>query len=80
MLAGGVIILGALYGRTIVSDDDESLKDLVCKFREQFIEHFGTSQCEPIRDALPDEPKRCGGVVLSGVEMLMDLIEAYEAK
>jgi C_GCAxxG_C_C family probable redox protein len=77
VLGGGVIALGALYGREVVSEDDAELKKLICKFRDAFIARFGTSTCEPIRNALPDVEKRCCGVVQDGTRLLVDLIEAY---
>jgi C_GCAxxG_C_C family probable redox protein len=77
VLGGGVVALGALYGRQVVSDNDDELKELICRFRDAFIAHFGTSQCEPIRDAQPDIEKRCRPVVQDGTRLLVDLIEAY---
>ena len=76
-LGGGVVALGALYGREVVSEDDAELKELICKFRDAFIAHFGTSRCEPIRNAQPDVEKRCRGVVQEGTRLLVEVIETY---
>ena len=48
-LTGGVLILGALYGRTSPEEDDEECNRRVCAYRERFIEAFGTARCADLQ-------------------------------
>jgi C_GCAxxG_C_C family probable redox protein len=44
-LSGGVLVLGALYGRTHPDEDDAQCDRLICTYRERFVQEFGTSRC-----------------------------------
>ena len=77
VLGGGVIALGAMYGRADVSMDDKPLYEMICAFRDAFSAEFGETQCEPIRDAQPEAEKRCLGVVERGTRALVMVIEAH---
>lgn len=74
-LSGGVLLLGALWGRVSASEDDKRVYELAKRFREQFLEEFGETICEPLRDAQPEGEKRCGDVVERTVRILVTLIE-----
>ena len=74
-LSGGVMILGALWGRLSASEDDKRVYDLAKQFRERFVEEFGETICEPLRDTQPEAEKRCGAVVERTVRLLMAMIE-----
>jgi len=80
VVGGGTLILGALLGRISPDEDDDALYEMVCRFRDGFIEQYGTTQCEPVRDTMPDIEKRCLPVVLAGVEILLDLPDEANKK
>nr|MBC7245237.1 C_GCAxxG_C_C family protein [Chloroflexota bacterium] len=48
-LNAGVMIIGALYGRTRPGEDEAVARELAARFRERFLTTFGTTQCAPIR-------------------------------
>lgn len=74
VLAGVTLILGATRGRLEPTEDDGPLYDLLCRYRDRFIQEFGSSQCEAVRDTMPDIDKRCGPVVERGVRMLLEML------
>jgi C_GCAxxG_C_C family probable redox protein len=77
VLSGGVLLLGALYGRVDPEEDDKPLMELACQYRQQIIDRFGSSLCNPIRDTMPEElTKRCAEVVHEAARLLATLIEA----
>jgi len=75
VLSGGTMIIGALYGRLSSSVNDDRIRALACEFRERFIGLAGNSQCEAIRNSLPDQDKRCLPIVEGGTRILVDLLE-----
>jgi len=50
-LSGGTMIIGALYGRTSLDEDDAECNRLVSDYREQFLQRFGTTCCQELRDS-----------------------------
>lgn len=76
VLSGGVMLLGALWGRVDAGVDDKPLMALACQYRQQIIDRFGSSLCNPIRDTMPAElAKRCATVVTEATRALVTLIE-----
>ena len=49
-LFGGILIIGALYGRAMPYESDEICYKKSVKFREEFIKAFGGSSCQAIKD------------------------------
>jgi len=75
VLGGGTLLLGALWGRASSAENDDFVRNLVCRFREQFIATAGNAQCQAILDGLPDEKGRCLPIVIEGTRILVKLIE-----
>ncbi|MEA3408477.1 MAG: C-GCAxxG-C-C family protein [Chloroflexota bacterium] len=76
VLSGGVIILGALWGRVSSQENDDWIQDLTCQYRDAFMEaNGGVSTCEVIRESMPEENKRCLPIIQSGIRILVPLIE-----
>jgi C_GCAxxG_C_C family probable redox protein len=77
-LAGGVMAIGALYGRTDSSQNDEQAYALAKGYREAFVAAFGTTQCAPIREAYaqPDGSHGCDKVVAIAARALMEVLDA----
>jgi C_GCAxxG_C_C family probable redox protein len=45
----GVLLIGALHGRTSSKEDDSHCTQLTVEYRDRFIHQFGTTQCQAIR-------------------------------
>lgn len=48
-LSGGTLILGALYGRTAPDQDDSHCNEQISRYREAFLQRFGTTRCFDLR-------------------------------
>ncbi len=75
-LSGGILVLGALMGRTLPTENDEHLRDLVRLLRDRFQAAMGHTHCNPIRNTLPEEERPCGPLVEQGARLIVELIEA----
>ena len=75
-LAGGLMVVGALYGRTDAAQDDERSYELAKQYREAFLAEFGHTQCEPIREAFakPDGSHGCDVVVERAARALLGVL------
>ena len=49
-LSGGVLIIGALFGRARASESDERIYRISALYRNNFIDAFGSSICQEIRE------------------------------
>jgi C_GCAxxG_C_C family probable redox protein len=76
-LAGGVMVSGALYGRTDSSQNDEQAYELAKQYREAFLAEFGHTQCAPIREAFakPDGSHGCDKVVAIAARALLGVLD-----
>lgn len=48
-LSGGVLLIGALHGRTRPDEDDSQCMTLVSRYRERFVQELGTTHCGDLR-------------------------------
>jgi C_GCAxxG_C_C family probable redox protein len=48
-LSGGVLLIGALHGRTRPDEDDGWCMTLVSRYRERFAQELGTTHCGDLR-------------------------------
>jgi len=77
VLSGGVMVLGALWGRSVAGVNDDLVNDLACQYSQRFRQVLGDTACSPIRDSdWRSEELGCARVVRAGAEILIDLIEA----
>ena len=76
-LAGGLLVIGALYGRTDSSQDDTPCYERAKQYREGFLAEFGHTKCEPIRDAFakPDGSHGCDQVVERAARVLLGVLD-----
>jgi C_GCAxxG_C_C family probable redox protein len=65
-LSGGVLLIGALYGRTGADEDDSRCMQVASRYREQFVRAMGTTRCGELRAG------RCGS---SGTPLCATLAE-----
>ncbi|NQS91556.1 MAG: SUMF1/EgtB/PvdO family nonheme iron enzyme [Chloroflexi bacterium] len=77
-VSGAAIILGLLYGRTT---NDEALmircKRLISEQRDRFVQEFGTTVCQELRDAQfgADEDNPCSAMIAPAAFILLDILE-----
>lgn len=77
-LSGGVLVIGALFGRTKSDEDDRPAIDLAARYRERFLETFGYTECSALREKVVDVPGglgSCGKLVERAAIVLMDLLD-----
>jgi C_GCAxxG_C_C family probable redox protein len=80
-VSGATIIAGLIYGRTTA---DEALmircKRVISTHRDRFIEYFGVTRCQELRDAHfgADERNPCSAIIGPAAVMLIDLLREEE--
>ena len=76
-LSGGIMVIGGLYGRTDVTQDDQRSYDLAQQYREAFLTEFDHTQCQPVREpfAKPDGSYGCDQVVERAARILLNVLE-----
>ena len=80
-LSSGVMVIGALFGRTSLEEDDEPAVRLAQRYRDLFLETFGDTQCCELRDKVVYSPGglgSCGALVERAAGVLMALLEEAE--
>lgn len=80
VLSGGVMVLGALWGRVSSAENDRFVLDLTARYRERFVGVYGTATCEAIREIARSPEDGCLPVVLEGARILAELIEKARAE
>ncbi len=77
-VSGATIILGLLYGRT-TNDETKMVrcKRLISEQRDRFVQVFGTTVCQELRDAEfgADEENPCSALIAPAAFMLLDILE-----
>lgn len=75
-LSGGVLVIGALHGRTRSDEDDETAYDLAARFRDRFLAELGATQCAALREWIeaPGGPGTCAVVVEKAAALLLDVL------
>jgi C_GCAxxG_C_C family probable redox protein len=48
-LSSGVLLVGALHGRTTSEEDDGKCAEIAALYRQKFLEEFGSTRCQEIR-------------------------------
>ena len=78
-VSGAAILLGLLYGRT-TNEEDKMVrcKRLISEHRDLFVQEFGTTNCQQLRDAEygADERNPCSALIVPAAFMLLDILEA----
>jgi C_GCAxxG_C_C family probable redox protein len=75
-LSGGALLIGALYGRTDAGEDDTECQELVCSYRDRFVQELGTSLCFELRESgFGSEGKwPCSTLVERAARILMEVL------
>lgn len=79
---GGVIAVGYLFGRTEQGRDLDTASAIICEFRRQFIEAFGSTNCALILERLGEQEKfiKCKQLTGKATGMLSDILVQANSK
>ena len=74
--SAGVMIIGALYGRNSLDEDDLPAQRLATCYRERFAAELGTTHCGTLYDQVhaPGGLGSCSSVVEYAASILLDLL------
>jgi C_GCAxxG_C_C family probable redox protein len=75
-LSGGVLVISGLYGRDALDQDDRLALELAARYRTQFLDAFGETQCARLRDKIyaPDGLGSCAVLVEQAAQILLQLL------
>ena len=76
-LSGGVLIIGAIHGRTSPEEDDSLCAQLAAEYRQKFLQAFGTTKCQEIRDSGYGSDGRwpCSELVERAASILLEVLQ-----
>ena len=74
--SAGVMIIGALYGRNSLEEDDLLTQQMVTRYRERFVAELGTTHSGTLYDQVdaPGSPGTCSSVVERAAPILLELL------
>jgi len=75
-LSAGIMVIGGLYGRNTLEEDDSRALDLATRYRKRFLTELGQTQCSPLYERVhaAGGPGSCSFVVERAVRILLDLL------
>ena len=75
-LAGGVMLIGALHGRTRSDQDPSRCRGLAARYRERFLARFGTTKCIELWDRGygPQGRESCSILVERAIPLLLQVL------
>ena len=77
---GGLMVIGALFGRTATGANDAHCLDLTKKYRQRFTHHFRYLRCKDVRKnwiGKPGQPD-CAELTAQAAGILIDLLEEHK--
>ena len=76
-LSGGVMIIGALYGRTSLAESDLPALRLATRYRAQFAVEMGATRCGAVRERAHTQGGigSCALVVERAARILLELLD-----
>lgn len=79
-LAGGIIAIGYLRGRSKPGEDINEACSMASEFRKQFIEAFGSTNCKAILNSLGEQKNsiKCKQLTGKAAGMLAELLGNHE--
>lgn len=75
-LAAGVMLIGALHGRTRNGVDDSLCLQMTARYRNAFVAEFGDSTCQALRDRYED----CPWLVERASQILLEIVDERGAE
>ena len=82
VLSTGMMIIGALTGRTTADQDDQVCQDLAALYLERFTKYFDTANCGQLRETRYGSggAEPCSVLVERGAGILIQVIDDYQEK
>lgn len=79
-LAGGIMLIGALYGRADAQTNDDHCQALAKEFREKFQREFEYIHCQDLKDNWVGKPGQgsCAVLVARAAGVLMKVLENHK--
>jgi C_GCAxxG_C_C family probable redox protein len=76
-LSGGLLLIGALYGRSDAHSNDDLCQQLAAGWRTRFLREFGYTRCQDLRDHWVGQPGQadCKDLVARATGLLVDFLE-----
>ena len=76
-LAGGLMVIGALHGRTNTQMNDDHCTDMAAVYRARFLEHFGHIRCADLKEnwVVEKDQKTCSVLTAEAAGVLVDVLE-----
>jgi C_GCAxxG_C_C family probable redox protein len=76
-LSGGVLVIGALLGRTELAEDDRPALNASTLFRARFLAKFGETRCAPLRERVtaPGGLGSCALLIEQSTLLLLELLD-----
>jgi C_GCAxxG_C_C family probable redox protein len=82
-LSGGILVIGALYGRDRPGGDDTRAYEFTSRYRDRFRDAFGATQCALLRRTVVKGSGglgSCGPLVEQSARLLLHILEEPEAE
>ena len=75
-LSAGVMIIGALHGRSSLEEDSEPARQLATHYRERFVAELGTTHCNTLYEQVhaPGGLGSCSIVVERAARILLGML------
>lgn len=75
-VVGGVMLIGAMFGRARPTEDDVPSYRISVRYREAFVEAFGSANCRALRESGYGSSGHtpCGGLVGRAVPVFFDVV------
>jgi C_GCAxxG_C_C family probable redox protein len=70
-LSAGIMVIGALYGRSQADVDDRRCQALAARYRAQFVQTFDTTCCQELRQI----HRPCSHLVERAARLLLEMLE-----
>lgn len=79
-LSGGVLLIGAVQGRTQPNEDDSQCQKLAAEYRERFAQEWGTTLCSDLRanGYGSGETQPCSALVERAASILLQVLAVEE--
>ena len=76
-LSGGLMVIGALYGRTDARTSDYRCMRLAAAYRARFLAHFGYTRCADLKENWVGKKgqETCAELVADAAGILVDMLE-----
>ena len=75
-LSAGVMVIGALHGRSSLEEDSGPARQLATHYRERFAAELGATHCGALYEQMhaPGGPGSCSSVVERAARILLELV------